>query len=87
MNMLEQTGIKLNIGKFCDTTRRETMTVMKEMRLSKNLRIADIARETIVNDAIISRLERGMMLPSANHKLRLEAYFGMKLEELLTEIE
>ena len=58
-----------------------------ELMERKGVIPADVARETNINQSVFSDWKRGVSAPKIDKLMQLVAYFGVTIEDLLTEEE
>lgn len=63
------------------------MKKIKKERQKKKMTQTDLAFELRIHPAQLSRIECGRMLPYKPAQKKLEDFFDMSIEELLSEVE
>ncbi len=58
-------------------------SILRELRKSRGLTIADVAKTSGISTAVVSRIERNQACPELNTLYRLANLFGMKAADLL----
>lgn len=69
------------------TKKYDYITRMKAERKKRDLRQGDIARVLGINESMISRVERGVLVPTPYHQEILEKYFGLPWDVLAEPAE
>ena len=57
--------------------------ILRDLRLERSLSALKLSKELGVDDATISRWEKGLMVPNIIHLYRIAVYFGVSADYLI----
>jgi len=62
-------------------------TRLKELRIGKEMYLEDVQKETDITKSLLSRYERGIIVPGLVALITLSRYYGVSIDKLIESIK
>lgn len=62
-------------------------TRLKELRIKKGMSLEDVQKETGITKSLLSRYERGVVIPGLVALITLSRYYGVSIDKLIESIK